>query len=57
MTHDSAAAATATKPDTAVTWDLATVCAHLEAGTPAHLVHNRRVLSVTPDATRSAPMP
>ena len=51
------AATTAARSDTAAPWDLATVCAHLEAGTPAHLVDNRRVLAVTPDATRSAPMP
>ena len=53
----AAATATAARSDTAAPWDLATVCAHLEAGTPAHLVDNRRVLAVTPDATRSAPMP
>ena len=51
------ATATASRPDTAVTWDLTTVCARLEAGTPAHLVENRRVLAITPDATRTAPMP
>ena len=38
-------------------WDFAAVCARIEAGTPAHLVENRRVLALTPDATRSAPMP
>ena len=52
-----ASTATAARSDPAATWDLATVCAHLEAGTPAHLVDNRRVLAVTPDATRTAPMP
>ena len=42
---------------TIATWDLAAVCAQIEAGTPAHLVENRRVLAVTPDTTRSAPLP
>ena len=53
----AAASATAPRSGAGRAWDLATVCAHLEAGTPAHLVQNRRVLAVTPDATRSAPMP
>ena len=57
MAQDATASATATRSDTAGKWDPATVCAHLKAGTPAHLVENRRVLAVTPDATRSAPMP
>ncbi len=49
--------ATAGRSDTAATWDLATVCAHVEARTPAHLVESRRVLVITPDATRTAPLP
>ena len=48
----------AAKPrGTGATWDFPAVCARLEAGTPAHLVENRRVLALTPDATRSAPLP
>jgi nickel-dependent lactate racemase len=46
-----------TPRNTGTKWDLAAVCAQIEAGTPAHLVENRRVLAVTPDTTRSAPMP
>ena len=57
MTQTGAAGATATRAGTTERWDLAAVCAQLEAGTPAHLLDNRRVLAVTPDATRSAPMP
>ena len=42
---------------TTTAWDFAAVCAQIEAGTPARLVENRRVLAVTPDPTRTAPMP
>ena len=42
---------------TATALDFAAVCAQIEAGTPAHLVENRRVLAITPDTTRTAPMP
>ena len=45
------------RPSTTTTWDFSAVCAQIEAGTPAHLVENRRVLAVTPDTTRTAPMP
>ncbi len=47
----------ATPRNTGTQWDLAAVCAQIEAGTSTHLVENRRVLAVTPDTTRTAPMP
>ena len=33
------------------------ICSHIEAGTPRALFESRRVLAITPDATRSAPLP
>ncbi len=33
------------------------ICSRIEAGTPRSLFESRRVLAITPDATRSAPLP
>jgi len=33
------------------------ICSRIEAGTPRALFESRRVLAITPDATRSAPLP
>ena len=43
------------EPSATVTYQ--EICSHIEAGTPRNLFEARRVLAITPDATRSAPLP